>query len=36
MAIPAYTQAQLMVAAAAREVNNGDVVFVGRDGRFFL
>jgi glutaconate CoA-transferase subunit B len=29
MAIPAYTQAQLMVAAAAREVNNGDVVFVG-------
>jgi glutaconate CoA-transferase subunit B len=29
MAIPAYTQAQLMVAAAAREVNNGDIVFVG-------
>jgi glutaconate CoA-transferase subunit B len=29
MALPAYTQAQLMVAAAAREINNGDVVFVG-------
>ena len=29
MAIPAYTQAQLMVTAAAREINNGDVVFVG-------
>ena len=29
MALPYYTQAQLMVAAAAREINNGDVVFVG-------
>jgi glutaconate CoA-transferase subunit B len=29
MAIPAYTQAQLMVAAAAREIKDGDVVFVG-------
>ena len=29
MAIPAYTQAQLMVTAAAREIANGDVVFVG-------
>ncbi len=29
MALPYYTQAQLMVAAAAREINNGDIVFVG-------
>jgi glutaconate CoA-transferase subunit B len=29
MALPAYTQAQLMVAAAAREINNGEVVCVG-------
>jgi glutaconate CoA-transferase subunit B len=29
MVLPYYTQAQLMVAAAAREINNGDVVFVG-------
>ena len=29
MALPYYTQAQLMVAAAAREIKNGDVVFVG-------
>ena len=27
--MPTYTPAQLMVAAAAREVNDGDVVFVG-------
>jgi len=29
MSQTAYTQAQLMVAAAAREINDGDVVFVG-------
>ena len=30
MALPDYTQTQLMVTAASHEVNNGDVVFVGR------